>query len=144
MSSFGFNSDLIFSISLVAGSLFLALVLELIGDFVFKSGKNKNATLHYRVAYNLKGPLVIFFIISGLLWSISLLDFVVGDFVLEGSDRKWLKSTLMTTWGVLVIVILTISISRTTSVFLDWYSRKVLKKTTTELDDKLIPPLKRV
>ena len=123
MSSFGFNSDLIFSISLVAGSLFLALVLELIGDFVFKSGKNKNATLHYRVAYNLKGPLVIFFIISGLLWSVSLLDFVVGDFVLEGSDRKWLKSTLMTTWGVLVIVILTISISRITSVFLDLYSR---------------------
>jgi small-conductance mechanosensitive channel len=50
----------------------------------------------------------------------------------------------MTTWGVLVIVILTISISRITSVFLDWYSRKILKKTTTELDDKLIPPLKRV
>ena len=27
---------------------------------------------------------------------------------------------------------------------MDWYSRKILKKTTTELDDKLIPPLKRV
>ena len=85
MSSFGFNSDLIFSISLVAGSLVLALVLELIGDFVFKSGKNKNATLHYRGAYNLKGPLVIFFIISGLLWSVSLLEFVVGDFVFPWS-----------------------------------------------------------
>ena len=144
MSDFGFNSDLIFSIFLVAGSFLLALILELIGDFVFKAGKNKNATLLYRVAYNLKGPLVIFFIVSGLLWSLSLLDIVAGGLILEGADRKWLKDFLMTTWGVLVIVILTISVSRITSVFLDWYSRKILKKTTTELDDELIPPLKRV
>mgnify|MGYP002413568974 FL=1 len=78
------------------------------------------------------------------MWSLSLLDIVAGGLVLEGADRKWLKDFLMNTWGVLVIVILTISVSRITSVFLDWYSRKILKKTTTELDDKLIPPLKRV
>ena len=81
---------------------------------------------------------------SGFLWSLSLLDILAGDLILEGADRKWLKDFLLTTWGVLVIVILTISISRITSVFLDWYSRKILKKTTTELDDKLVPPLKRI
>ena len=144
MSNFGFNSDLLISILLVAGSFLLALILELIGDFVFKAGKNKNATLLYRVAYNLKGPWVVFFIVSGLLWSLSLLDIVAGDLVLEGSDRKWLNDSLLTTWGVLVIVILTISFSRIASVFLDWYSRNILKKTTTELDDKLVPPLKRI
>ena len=144
MSDFGFNSDLIISLFLVAGSFLLALILELIGDFVFKAGKNKNATLLYRVAYNLKGPWVVFFIVSGFLWSLSLLDIVAGDLVLEGSDRKWLNDSLLTTWGVLVIVILTISFSRIASVFLDWYSRNILKKTTTELDDKLVPPLKRI
>ena len=144
MSNFGFNSDLLISILLVAGSFLLALILELIGDFVFKAGKNKNATLLYRVAYNLKGPWVVFFIVSGFLWSLSLLDIVAGDLVLEGSDRKWLNDSLLTTWGVLVIVILTISFSRIASVFLDWYSRNILKKTTTELDDKLVPPLKRI
>ena len=144
MSNFGFNSDLIISLLLVAGSFILALILELIGDFVFKAGRNKNATLLYRIAYNLKGPLVVFFVVSGLLWSLSLLDIVAGDLVLEGSDREWLNDSLLTTWGVLVIVILTISFSRITSVFLDWYSRKILKKTTTELDDKLVPPLKRI
>ena len=144
MSNFGFNSDLLISILLVAGSFLLALILELIGDFVFKAGKNKNATLLYRVAYNLKGPWVVFFIVSGFLWSLSLLDVVAGDLVLEGSDRKWLNDSLLTTWGVLVIVILTISFSRIASVFLDWYSRNILKKTTTELDDKLVPPLKRI
>tara|TARA_B100000949_G_scaffold149592_1_gene131429 strand:+ start:28 stop:1101 length:1074 start_codon:yes stop_codon:yes gene_type:complete len=144
MSNFGFNSDLIISLLLVVGSFVLALTLELVGDFVFKAGKNKNATLLYRIAYNLKGPLVVFFIVSGFLWSLSLLDIVAGDLVLEGSDRKWLNDSLLTTWGVLVIVILTISFSRITSVFLDWYSRKILKKTATELDDKLVPPLKRI
>ena len=144
MSNFGFNSDLIISLLLVAGSFILALILELIGDFVFKAGRNKNATLLYRIAYNLKGPLVVFFVVSGLLWSLSLLDIVAGDLVLEGSDRKWLNDSLLTTWGVLVIVILTISFSRIASVFLDWYSRNILKKTTTELDDKLVPPLKRI
>jgi len=41
MSNFGFNSDLLISILLVAGSFLLALILELIGDFVFKAGKIK-------------------------------------------------------------------------------------------------------
>ena len=63
MSNFGFNSDLILSLLLVVGSFVLALILELVGDFVFKAGKNKNATLLYRIAYNLKGPLVT--ILSG-------------------------------------------------------------------------------
>ena len=144
MLDFGFNSDLIISLFLVAGSFLLALILELIGDFVFKAGKNKNASLLYRIAYNLKEPLVVFFIVSGFLWSISLLDIVAGDLVLKGADRKWLNDFLLTTWGVFVIVISTISFSRITGVFLDWYSRKILKKTRTELDDKLVPPLKRI
>jgi len=144
MLDFGFNSDLIISLFLVTGSFLLALILELIGDFVFKAGKNKNASLLYRIAYNLKGPLVVFFIVSGFLWSVSLLDIVAGDLVLKGADRKWLNDFLLTTWGVFVIVISTISFSRITGVFLDWYSRKILKKTRTELDDKLVPPLKRI
>ena len=69
---------------------------------------------------------------------------MAGDLVLKGTDRKWLNDFLLTTWGVFVIVISTISFSRITGVFLDWYSRKILKKTRTELDDKLVPPLKRI
>ena len=91
MSNFGFNSDLLISILLVAGSFLLALILELIGDFVFKAGKNKNATLLYRVAYNLKGPLVVFFIVSGFLWSLSLLDILAGDLILEGRHGNSLR-----------------------------------------------------
>ena len=144
MLDFGFNSDLIISLFLVAGSFLLALILELIGDFVFKAGKNKNASLLYRIAYNLKGPLVVFFIVSGFLWSVSLLDIVAGDLVLKGADRKWLNDFLLTTWGVFVIVISTISFSRITGVFLDWNSRKILKKTRTELNDQFVPPLKRI
>ncbi len=120
MSDFGFNSDLIFSIFLVAGSFLLALILELIGDFVFKAGKNKNATLLYRVAYNLKGPLVIFFIVSGLLWSLSLLDIVAGGLVFVRGGRERFKKFFVASRGGFVIGYLTIFVSRINNYFFVW------------------------
>tara|TARA_B100000427_G_scaffold286829_1_gene261049 strand:+ start:64 stop:1233 length:1170 start_codon:yes stop_codon:yes gene_type:complete len=144
MTDFSINSNFLVSLVFSVLSFVFAIVLEIMIKTVFKSGKNKNSMLFKRIGFVTGGPLVVFFVLSGIVWSISLLDHVAGDAILNKDDRGWLRDVLVSSWEVLCILIITICTSRTLIALLNWYSRRVAKKTQTEFDDKIIPPLKRL
>ena len=144
MMDLSLNASILISLIYVAASLVAAIVLEVLGKTVFKSGKNKKNILYKRVGNITYGPLIVYFVLSAVIGSISLLDLFAGDSFLAMTDRTWLREVLVATWEVMGILLVTICVARVLNVLLDWYLKKFARRTQTDFDDKIIPPLKRV
>ena len=139
-----YSEALILSLVFAGVSFAAAVILEILIKTKFKAGKNKNSALFKRIGFVTGGPLVVFLILSGIIWAVSFVNTLAGETVLEKNEMDWLKDILFTSWEVMLILLFIVCAARITNVLLDWYLRKIARRTLTDFDDKVIPPLKRV
>ena len=88
-----------------------------------------------------RGPMVLFVVIMGLFGGfVTLTGLTSPTFdVLDGLD-VWASRV----WGVVVIAEVSIVVSRLTQILIAWYLRTLSARTATDLDAKLLPPVRRV
>ena len=133
--------------SLTAAAIFAVLLLVAgLVNILFRLvlrywGKRDPTGLRIRVIRVLKGPLVLFIATAGLFMGLLLLTAITtAAFELVGG----LEAGIRRAWLAVGIVQVTYAIYRLLDVLLTWYITQVASKTDTKLDDRLIPPIKRI
>ena len=130
------------ALGVVAVLLLVAAIVQIAFQIVIRS-RTRSAPegLDTEILSSIKGPLVLFIIISGLFLGFLVLtglDQHVFD-VLEGLG-VWTRRA----WLVVVIGEVTYLFSHVTQSLLGWYIRTIAARTGTDADTKLLPPVKRV
>ena len=97
--------------------------------------------LDTRVLATVKGPAVLFIVLLGMFLGFLVLTGLTSSTydALDGWD-KWVRRA----WGVVVIAEVSYLASQMTQILIAWYVRTIAARTATDLDAKLLPPLKRV
>lgn len=97
--------------------------------------------LRVRVLSTLRGPVVLFFVILGAFWAAMILTQLTHPrLTFLAGARPWAQDV----WTVVVIAEVTYLLYRVAEEVMTWYIRTVAVRTTTRLDDRLLPPLKRL
>ena len=97
--------------------------------------------LDTQILSTVRGPAVLFIVLLGLfLGFLNLTSLTSPTFdVLEGWD-KWVRKG----WVVVIVTEVSYLASHLTQVLIAWYLRAVAARTATDLDAKLLPPIRRV
>jgi small-conductance mechanosensitive channel len=97
--------------------------------------------LDTQILETVKGPVVLFVVVLGLLLGFLVLTGLTSSRfdVFDGRDVMARK-----VWGVVVIAEISYLISHLSQVLLSWYITTITARTATDLDAKLLPPVKRV
>ncbi len=89
----------------------------------------------------LRGAIALFIVICGLFIALLMLTTLatpVHDIIQNWGD--WIRKA----WLATAIVHISYMLHRALDTLLDWYVQSVAENTETQLDDRLIPPLRRV
>ena len=97
--------------------------------------------LDTQIVSAVRGPAVLFIVLLGLfLGFLALTGLTSPTFdVLDGSDT-WVRKA----WVVVIIVEVSYLASHLTQVLIAWYLRAIAARTASDLDAKLLPPIRRV
>lgn len=88
-----------------------------------------------------RGPIVLFFALAGLFIGLLILtNLTVERYAFIDSWSEWISKI----WFVVIIAEAAYLIYRMADEILTWYISDVASLTETELDDRLLPPLRRV
>jgi len=97
--------------------------------------------LNTQILSAVRGPTVLFIVLLGLFLGILVLTSLTNPTfdVLDGWDT-WVRKA----WVVVIIAEVSYLASHLTQFLLGWYLRAIAARTTTDLDAKLLPPIRRV
>lgn len=89
----------------------------------------------------INGPIELFLVILGLFLGAFILT-VLTDPAFEVFDTwdTWIRRA----WAIMVIIEVTFVLSRFGEALLAWYIHHIAGRTESRLDDKLLPPIKRI
>ncbi len=124
----------------------LFLVAAGVTNFVFRLiirqwRRGTTRTLGIEVLETLRGPAVLFLALSGMFVALLILTSLEGEiYALLAVWEEW----ILRAWLVVIIVEVAYVIYRVLDTLLSWYIQSVAALTDTELDDRLLPPLRRV
>ena len=122
--------------------LLVAGLANILFRLVLRYGNKRDPTgLRIRVIRILKGPLVLFIATAGLFMGVLMLTAITtAGFELIGG----LEAGIRKVWLAVSVAQATYAIYRLLDVVLTWYIARVASKTETKLDDRLLPPIKRI
>ena len=128
---------------LVFGVLLLvaAFVHVALRFFVRSRERAAYSALSTQILSAVRGPVVAFLIVLGLFLAVLILtrlDSPAFD-LLDGWDQ-WVRRG----WIVVVIIQVSHTVSKLGGILIGWYIQQVAGLTTSDIDDKLLPPIRRV
>ena len=128
--------------AIFAVSLLVAAVVNILFRLLLRYWEKRDPTgLRVRVIRLFKGPLVFFIATAGLFMGVlALTAITTARFEFLG----FLETGVSKAWLAVVIAQITYVIYRLLEVLLAWYITQVASKTETKLDDRLIPPIRRI
>ena len=139
------NSQLwgpIFALGVLLATLLAAAVVQVVFQIVLRRRrKAAPEALDTQIVLTLRGPIVLFIAVLGLFLGFVVLTQLTspGYDVLAGWDVH-----ARTVWRIVVIAEVTYLVARLTQVLISWYIQTIAARTATDLDAKLLPPVKRV
>jgi small-conductance mechanosensitive channel len=132
----------LYALGVVAASLTIATVVHLMFVAIIKRRRHIHPDgLDVDMFQTIKGPAVLFVIIMGLFLAYMTLTQITHPSyeIVYGRD-SWAKNT----WLILAIIQVSYLGSHLIQTMMTWYLHNIATQTATDLDDKLIPPLRRV
>ena len=132
---------------LYALGVFAALVLvAAIAQAVFQLVLHRRMrsapdALNTQILSAVRGPAVLFIVLLGLFLGVLVLTSLTSPTfdVLDGWDT-WVRKA----WVVVIVAEVSYLASHLTQFLIAWYLRAIAARTTTDLDAKLLPPIRRV
>jgi small-conductance mechanosensitive channel len=132
----------LFALGVFAAMLLVAAIAQVVLQLVLKHRKEAAPEgLDTRVLQTVRGPLVLFLVIVGIFLGFTSLTAVTSERydVLDGWDR-WARKA----WIVVVIAEVSYLASHLTQILIGWYLRTIAVRTSTDIDAKLLPPVRRI
>ena len=132
----------LYALGVFAALVLVASIVQVALQIVIRRRtRDASAALYAQVLATVKGPVVLFIVLLGLFLGFLVLTGLTSSTydALDGSD-KWVRRA----WGVVVIAEVSYLASQLTQILIAWYVRTIAARTATDLDAKLLPPLKRV
>lgn len=132
----------LYAAGVMAAALTVAAVIQLVFVAVVRNRRRANPDgLDVDMLQTVKGPAVLFAVIMGLFLAyLTLAQITHPAFeVIHGRDA-WAKNV----WLIIIIIEFSYLGSHLIQTMMTWYLHNVAAKTATDLDDKLIPPLRRL
>ncbi len=132
----------LFALCVLICGLFIAAVTQLILQLILKRrGKHSTNTLSSQIIATIKGPLVLFIVIlSVLLAFISLTNLTTPSWEFIDGFDTWARKV----WTVVVIFEVAYLATRIIQSILAWYIRSIAARTNTGVENRLLPPVRRV
>ncbi len=131
-----------FALAVFAGMVLVASIIQVVLSLVIRRRKASSPdALDTEILSNVRGPIVLFFMVFGLFLAFLILTGLESSRydTLDGVD-DWVRKI----WAVVIIAEVSYLASRLTQILMAWYLRTISSKTSTDLDAKLLPPVKRV
>ncbi len=132
----------LFALGVFVALLFVAGVANLVLRFITRRAQRRSsAGLAVAILGIVRGPLVLFLVVLGLfLGFLTLTGLTSPSFeVISTWDASVGKG-----WLVIIIVLITYVVSKLVDALISWYAHNMAVRTETDLDDKLMRPIKRV
>ena len=128
------------------GVLLIFIVAAVVANVVLSAAVNHRRranqhSLDARILNTIKGPLVLFIVILGLLMAylaVASLPHPVSEFLAR--QNHW----AFRVWMVVVAIEVSYLVSHLLQALTLWYLENVAQRTSTNLDDKLLPQVRRV
>ena len=131
------SAAIVFAVFLIASGVANVVMRMVLGRWA----RRVPGTLSVEVLNALRGPLVLFIALSGLF--IALLILTTLDNPRYALILGW-DALLRRAWLVVVILEVAYLIYHLLDAILSWYIQSMAALTETQLDDRLLPPLKRI
>ena len=132
----------LFALGVFTALILIASVVQVVFQIVLRH-RTRTApdALDSQILSTIRGPLVLFIIIQGLFLAVVILsDLTSPQYeVLSGID-EWARKA----WAVVIIAEVSYLATHLSQVLLTWYVKTIGARTATDLDTKLLPPVKRV
>ena len=131
------SAAMVFVVFLIASAI-ANLVIRL---FLGRLARRTPGTLDEELLNVVRGPIILFIVLSGLFLALLILT------NLESSRYALIagyEDQIRRAWLVVVIAEVAYLLYHLLDAAMTWYIQSVAQTTETELDDRLLPPLKRV
>ena len=131
------SATIVFAVFLLASGIANVVIRAIVGRWA----RRTPGTLDEELLSVVRGPVVLFIALSGLFLALLILT------NLEDSRYQLITGYgdhIRRAWLVVVIVEVAYLIYHLLDAALSWYIHKVAVNTETEIDDRLLPPLKRI
>ncbi len=139
------DNEYIFAIVVAVATAVIAIVLQIVLKIVKPRlrppDEDTPPTAKFLVIDAIDGPAVLMFILAGFTAAASL---ALARWQMESNIGIDLSLLARQVGTVLVIMVGAYVASRIVSLLLDWYVNFIAPATGTELDDQLVPPIKRM
>ncbi|MDP6455119.1 MAG: mechanosensitive ion channel family protein [SAR202 cluster bacterium] len=132
----------LYAAGVMAASLTVAAVVQLVFVAIIRRRRRIHPDgLDVDMFQTVKGPAVLFVVIMGLFLSyLTLTQITHPSFEVVYGRDSWAKNA----WLIMVIIEFSYLGSHLIQTMMTWYLHNIATQTATDLDDKLIPPLRRV
>ncbi len=125
--------------------LILAGVVNILFRLLLRYWERRDPTgLRIRVIRILKGPIVLLIGSAGLFMGLLTLARIESSRFGFIDGIEGLEAGIGNAWTAAVIAQVTYAIYRMLNMMLTWYITQVAAKTETKLDDRLLPPIRRI
>ena len=131
------SAAIVFAVFLLASGIANVVIRVIVGRWA----RRTPGTLDEELLSVVRGPVVLFIALSGLFLALLILT------NLESSRYQLITGYgdhIRRAWLVVVIVEVAYIIYHLLDAVLSWYIHQVAANTETELDDRLLPPLRRI
>ena len=128
------------------GVVLIFSIAALVAHFVLSAAARHRRrvaenSLDAQVLSTLNGPLVLFFLVLGLILAYQVLASIDEPaFKLLTDNRHW----ALRVWLVIVAIEVSYLASHVLQALMTWYVENIAERTATNLDDKLMPQVRRV
>tara|TARA_Y100000590_G_scaffold358398_2_gene413735 strand:- start:954 stop:2078 length:1125 start_codon:yes stop_codon:yes gene_type:complete len=132
----------LFALGVLVTLLLVAAVVQFTLHIVIKSrSKNTPPDLGTEILSTVRGPLVLFIVILGpLLGVIILSDLSSSNWDFMNGLDVWARKV----WSVVVIFEISYLVSHLSQTLLAWYIRSIVDRANTGIENKVLPPVRRV
>ena len=132
----------VFAVGVLLGLILVAAVVQLVFQIALK---RRRATapdaLDTLIVEAIRGPAVLFIMILGLSLSFLVLTSLTSP---AYESLRGLAEWARRAWVIVVVAEVSYLASHLAQVLLAWYVREIAVRTSTDLDTKLLPPIRRV
>ncbi len=139
------DNEYIFAIVVAVATAVIAIalqiVLKIVKPRIRPPDEDTPPTAKFLVIDAIDGPAVLMFILAGFTAAASL---ALAQWQMESNIGIDLSLLARQVGTVLVIMVGAYVASRIVSLLLDWYVNFIAPATGTDLDDQLVPPIKRM
>ena len=132
----------LYALGVFAALVLVAAIAQALFQLVLRRRmRSAPDALNTQILLAIRGPAVLFIVLLGLFLGVLVLTSLTNPTfdVLDGWDT-WVRKA----WVVVIVAEVSYLASHLTQFLIAWYLRAIAARTTTDLDAKLIPAIRRV